>query len=291
MSPYRASGSGAGAAHTPSVLAPLVLQVLLRETRRSLLISKLHAVLITPLTGPLLPFGHAGATGLSLWARHAARLPLPWSGVDLEVRDSGSDVRASIHAALHDQPEVLFGPYGSHPMLVAARSCPRALWNHGGATSRLARPTFPRSLTSSHRLRPTLPASWRRCEPSMPGQVPLSSCIRPVRLVKMWQPGLPAALTLTFAVSAWRSSQAMLLKLRHSSPRQTCCWWSAALLTNWQWLLSCCSAPGVRRHSSAQGWRRYSLHWGSSVKGCLGRRNGSRRQLQNRMKDLTLHGS
>ena len=100
-------------------------------------------MLVTPLTGPLASFGHAGATGLSLWARHAARLPPPWSGVDLEVRDSGSDVRASIHAALDDQPDVLFGPYGSHPMLVAARSCPRVLWNHGGATSRLARPTFP----------------------------------------------------------------------------------------------------------------------------------------------------
>ena len=105
--------------------------------------TRLRAAIITPLTGPLAPFGHAGATGLSLWARHAARLPPPWRGVDLDVRDSGSDVRASMHAALDDQPDVLFGPYGSHPMLVAARNCPRVLWNHGGATSRLARPAFP----------------------------------------------------------------------------------------------------------------------------------------------------
>ena len=105
--------------------------------------ARLRAALITPLTGPLAPFGQASATGLALWARHAARLPPPWTGVDLDVRDSGSDVRASVHAALQDKPDVIFGPYGSHPMLEAARSCPRVLWNHGGATSQLARPAFP----------------------------------------------------------------------------------------------------------------------------------------------------
>jgi branched-chain amino acid transport system substrate-binding protein len=105
--------------------------------------TRLRAALVTPLTGPLAPFGQAGATGLALWARHAARLPPPWTGVDLDVRDCGSDVRGSMRAALDDQPDVLFGPYGSHPMLEAARSCPRVLWNHGGATSRLARPAFP----------------------------------------------------------------------------------------------------------------------------------------------------
>jgi branched-chain amino acid transport system substrate-binding protein len=106
-------------------------------------VTRLRAAIITPLTGPLALFGQAGATGLSLWARRAARLPPPWTGVDLDVRDSASDVRASMQAALDDQPDVLFGPYGSHPMLVAARNCPRVLWNHGGATSRLARPAFP----------------------------------------------------------------------------------------------------------------------------------------------------
>src|SRR5215469_1070901 len=105
--------------------------------------TRLRAALITPLTGPLAPFGQACATGLSLWARHAASLPPPWTGVDLDVRDIGSDVRACMQAALQDHPDVLFGPYGSHPMLVAARSCQRVLWNHSGATSRLARPAFP----------------------------------------------------------------------------------------------------------------------------------------------------
>ena len=105
--------------------------------------TRLRAALITPLTGPLAPFGQACAIGLSLWARHAASLPPPWTGVDLDVRDTGSDVRTSMRAALQDHPDVLFGPYGSHPMLVAARSCQRVLWNHSGATSRLARPEFP----------------------------------------------------------------------------------------------------------------------------------------------------
>ncbi len=63
--------------------------------------------------------------------------------MDLDVRDIGSDVRASIRAVLQDQPDALFGPYGSYPMLAAARNCQRAIWNHGGASSRLSRPAFP----------------------------------------------------------------------------------------------------------------------------------------------------
>ncbi len=106
-------------------------------------VTNLRATLVTPLTGPLAPFGQACATGLSLWARHAARLPPPWTGVELDVRDIGSDVRASLRAALNDHPDVLFGPYGSHTMLAVARSCKRVTWNHSGATSRLSRPEFP----------------------------------------------------------------------------------------------------------------------------------------------------
>ena len=104
--------------------------------------TSLRAALVTPLTGPLAPFGQACATGLSLWARHAARLP-PWTGVDLDVRDTGSDVGASIRAVLATHPDVLFGPYGSSTMLAAARVTGRAIWNHSGATSQLSRPAFP----------------------------------------------------------------------------------------------------------------------------------------------------
>jgi branched-chain amino acid transport system substrate-binding protein len=105
--------------------------------------TSLRAVLVTPLTGTLAPFGQACATGLSLWARHAAHLPSPWTGVELDVRDSGSNVGASMRAALDSHPDVLFGPYGSHAMLAAARNSQRVIWNHSGATSRLARPEFP----------------------------------------------------------------------------------------------------------------------------------------------------
>ncbi len=105
--------------------------------------TSLRAAFVTPLTGPLASFGQASATGLTLWARHAARLPSPWTGVELDVRDTGSNAGASMQAALDAHPDVIFGPYGSGPMLAAARATRRAIWNHGGATSRLARPAFP----------------------------------------------------------------------------------------------------------------------------------------------------
>src|SRR5712691_10969235 len=103
----------------------------------------LRAALVTPLTGPLAPFGQACARGLTLWAEHAALLPPPWTDVDLEVRDTGSDVGASIRAALATHPDVLFGPYGISTMLAAARATDRVVWNHGGATSQLSRSAFP----------------------------------------------------------------------------------------------------------------------------------------------------
>lgn len=106
--------------------------------------TQLRAVLVTPLTGPLSLFGRTGASALALWAKRAAQLPSPWNEVTLEVRDSGKDVGAAIRAAVETHPDVLFGPYGSYPMLQAARTCERLLWNHGGASSQLARPLFPR---------------------------------------------------------------------------------------------------------------------------------------------------
>jgi branched-chain amino acid transport system substrate-binding protein len=106
--------------------------------------TKLHVALVTPLTGPLALFGQASATGLTLWAKYAANLPSPWAEVELDVRDTGNDTGAAVRAALDTQPDVLFGPYGSGAMLSAARASERAVWNHGGATSRLARPAFPK---------------------------------------------------------------------------------------------------------------------------------------------------
>lgn len=105
--------------------------------------TRLRAALVTPLTGSLAPFGQASAMGLTLWAEHAARLSPPWTGVEIDLRDSTPDPGAAMHAAMSSHPDVLFGPYGSSTMLAAMRVTDRVVWNHGGATSQLSRPAFP----------------------------------------------------------------------------------------------------------------------------------------------------
>ncbi|MFL5659206.1 MAG: ABC transporter substrate-binding protein [Ktedonobacteraceae bacterium] len=106
--------------------------------------TRLRAALVTPLTGSLAPFGYASAAGLTLWARYAAHLPSPWDGVELDVRDTAADPAAAMHEAIATHPDVLFGPYGSSTALAALRVTDRVVWNHGGATSQLSRPAFPR---------------------------------------------------------------------------------------------------------------------------------------------------
>ncbi len=105
--------------------------------------TRLRAALVTPLTGPLAQFGQASATGLALWAEHAARLPSPWTDVELDVRDTATDPGVAMRAAVSTHPDVLFGPYGSSTMLAATRVTDRVVWNHGGATSQLSRSAFP----------------------------------------------------------------------------------------------------------------------------------------------------
>src|SRR5512135_589558 len=96
----------------------------------------LRAALVTPLTGPLARYGRAGATALELWARQA--------GVQLEIADTRPSAAAAVAAATARWPvDVLFGPYGAGPAVAAARATASVLWNHGGATIRLARPAFP----------------------------------------------------------------------------------------------------------------------------------------------------
>jgi ABC-type branched-subunit amino acid transport system substrate-binding protein len=96
----------------------------------------LRAALVTPLTGPLARYGRAGATALELWARQA--------GVQLEIADIRPSTAAAVAAVTSRRPvDVLFGPYGAGPAVVAARAAASVLWNHGGATIRLARPAFP----------------------------------------------------------------------------------------------------------------------------------------------------
>ncbi|MEO8973178.1 MAG: ABC transporter substrate-binding protein [Ktedonobacteraceae bacterium] len=103
----------------------------------------LHAALITPLTGPLELYGRSCATALTLWAKGAAKLPANFTEVQLDVQDTGENLHKALQTTLEKRPDVVFGPYGSGPMLTVARSCTRLIWNHGGASSRLARPAFP----------------------------------------------------------------------------------------------------------------------------------------------------
>lgn len=95
-----------------------------------------RAVLATPLSGPLARFGQAGANSLALWAEHA--------GVSLEVIDAHPSAASAIRAAEASRPDVVFGPYGSGPARAAAAAGTGVIWNHGGATDRLARPAYPR---------------------------------------------------------------------------------------------------------------------------------------------------
>ena len=95
-----------------------------------------RAVLVTPLSGPLARFGIAGASAVALWADR--------SGVSLEVIDAYPSAASAIRAAEASRPDVVFGPYGSGPALAAAAVSKGVVWNHGGATARLARPAYPR---------------------------------------------------------------------------------------------------------------------------------------------------
>src|SRR6266540_2401650 len=104
----------------------------------------LRVALVTPLTGPLARFGRAGSTALDVWARQAARLPAGWRGVKLEVHDAHPNPAQAMSASTASHPDVVFGPYGSSPAVAAAAATDRLVWNHGGATSQLARPRFPR---------------------------------------------------------------------------------------------------------------------------------------------------
>jgi ABC-type branched-subunit amino acid transport system substrate-binding protein len=64
--------------------------------------------------------------------------------VTLEVIDAHPSAASAIRAAEASRPDVVFGPYGSGPALAAAAASKGVVWNHGGATARLARPGYPR---------------------------------------------------------------------------------------------------------------------------------------------------
>ncbi|HEY7417632.1 MAG TPA: ABC transporter substrate-binding protein [Ktedonobacteraceae bacterium] len=93
--------------------------------------------------GPLGLYGKTCATALHLWAKQVAHLPTNFTSVELEVQDCAENLHDALQTALDKQSDVFFGPYGSGPMLKVARAYTRLIWNHGGASSRLARPAFP----------------------------------------------------------------------------------------------------------------------------------------------------
>ncbi|HWB73075.1 MAG TPA: ABC transporter substrate-binding protein [Egibacteraceae bacterium] len=102
----------------------------------------LRAALVTPLSGALARYGEATAAALDLWAKQAADLPPRWRRVELDVRDSRPDPAAAIREAVAGAPHVVFGPYGSGPATAVLDATDRVVWNHGGASSRLAWPEF-----------------------------------------------------------------------------------------------------------------------------------------------------
>jgi Periplasmic binding protein len=79
---------------------------------------------------------------LELWSEYAS--------ATLEVVDAHPDPAGAMTAAAAGRPAALFGPYGSGPAVAAIGAVAGpdgpAVWNHGGATSRLAWPRFPRVL-------------------------------------------------------------------------------------------------------------------------------------------------
>ena len=75
--------------------------------------------------------------------KEGCKSPRRLTEVELDVQDTGDNLHEALQTTLEKRPDVLFGPYGSGPMLTVARSCTRLIWNHGGASSRLARPSFP----------------------------------------------------------------------------------------------------------------------------------------------------
>ncbi len=107
---------------------------------------ELRALLVTPLSGPLARFGRPAATALGLWAAEAADLPPLWGRVRLDVYDAHPDPAAALRRGLASQPHLVFGPYGSGPALRALGATERTVWNHGGASSSIRWPAFPRAV-------------------------------------------------------------------------------------------------------------------------------------------------
>jgi len=89
-----------------------------------------RAALVTPLSGPLARFGRSTAVALQLWAE----LFTETATIHLGIFDSHPRILAAVREAERDRPDLLFGPYGTHPMTVVAKATSRLVWNHSGAS-------------------------------------------------------------------------------------------------------------------------------------------------------------
>jgi branched-chain amino acid transport system substrate-binding protein len=236
--------------------------------------SRLRATLVTPLTGPLVRFGRESATALSLWAEHATDLPPPWTGVHLDVLDANPDPESAMRAAVESRPDVLFGPYGSSPMVAAARVTNRAIWNHGGAASALSRPSFP------HVINVLSPASSYfsgvleavRAADAGAGAVSVlhgsSGFGRDVA-----SGAVSAAGALGFRVRAVPFSAGHAAEVATTLPDSDLllqgpmsCWSSAVSRTKLPQRECCSRAAGGPQRSSGRGSRKCSRHWEACAK-------------------------
>src|SRR6266511_2351334 len=188
----------------------------------------LRVALVTPLTGPLARVGRAGSTALDVWARQAARLPAGWRGVKLEVHDAHPNPAQAMSASTASHPDVVFGPYGSSPAVAAAAATDRLVWNHGGATSQLARPRFPRVVNV-----PSPASTYFR------GSLQAVRGRRPPRLRSRCAPS--------------DSPQDKRRTRRPSCPTRRSCWWWGASRTRSPRRGCCSDAVGGRRRSGPQG--------------------------------------
>lgn len=90
-----------------------------------------RAALITPLSGSLAEFGRATARALQLWAEQCAGP----EQVRLQVHDARPRPADAVRRAEQDDPDLLFGPYGSGTAEAVADAATRLVWNHSGATA------------------------------------------------------------------------------------------------------------------------------------------------------------
>ena len=178
-------------------------------------------------------------------------------------------------------------------MLMAPSSCPRVLWNHGGATSRLARPAFPQVINVLSPASTYFSGVLQAVRAFDPGAATVALLHTTSGFGQDVATGAArAALTLAFAVERLAFEPGHAAEIASLVPLADVLLVvgsfadglaAASLVLQRPWRAAAFVAAGVEEALASLGNQR---------EGSLpGRHNGSRRQLQNRMKALTLRGS